>query len=173
MGTRQIPTGICKSLIRCYEIRRSELEYLSTEKLDAVLLLLGVGGALTWSIHQKLEDTMEKAARKADNPPAPVEVATIVHGPIELRRTFTGTLEAHAEFVAAPKVSGRVEQLHVDLADGVTRGQKDISRDLRRQLEGRIPGMTIRTRPPQGQFLLERLLASEEGVTVEARGFLI
>ena len=35
----------------------------------------------------------------------------------------------------------------------------------------RSPGMTIRTRAPQGQFLLERLLASEEGVTVEVRGF--
>ncbi|MCP5084366.1 MAG: efflux RND transporter periplasmic adaptor subunit [Alphaproteobacteria bacterium] len=88
-----------------------------------VLLLLGAGGALTWGIHQKLEDSVEKAARKADNPPAPVEVVAIEHGLIELRRTFTGTLEAHAEFVAAPKVSGRVEQLHVDLADGVTRGQ--------------------------------------------------
>jgi RND family efflux transporter MFP subunit len=52
-----------------------------------------------------------------------VEVATIERGPIELLRTFTGTLEARAEFVVAPKVGGRVEQLYVDLADDVTRGQ--------------------------------------------------
>jgi HAE1 family hydrophobic/amphiphilic exporter-1 len=31
--------------------------------------------------------------------------------------------------------------------------------------------MQIRTRAPQGQFLLERILATEEGVTVEVRGF--
>ena len=38
-------------------------------------------------------------------------------------RTFSGSLQAHAEFVVAPKVSGRVERLDVDLADSVTRGQ--------------------------------------------------
>jgi RND family efflux transporter MFP subunit len=54
---------------------------------------------------------------------APVEVAPIQRGPIELRRTFSGTLEARAEFVVAPKVSGRVERLAVNLADTVTRGQ--------------------------------------------------
>ncbi len=31
--------------------------------------------------------------------------------------------------------------------------------------------MTVRTRAPQGQFLLERLLGGDEGVTVEIRGF--
>jgi HAE1 family hydrophobic/amphiphilic exporter-1 len=31
--------------------------------------------------------------------------------------------------------------------------------------------MTIRTRAPQGQFLLERLLGGDEGLTVEIRGF--
>jgi len=52
----------------------------------------------------------------------PVEVTEIVRGPIELRRTFSGTLEAAAEFVVAPKVSGRIERVTVDLADTVRRG---------------------------------------------------
>ena len=51
------------------------------------------------------------------------------------------------------------------------RSNQDIARDLRRRLDGQIPGMTIRTRAPQGQFLLERILASAEGVAVEVRGF--
>nr|NIR60379.1 efflux RND transporter permease subunit [Gammaproteobacteria bacterium] len=51
------------------------------------------------------------------------------------------------------------------------RSNEEIAVDLRRRLEGRIPGMKIRVRAPQGQFLLERLLRSEEGVTVEVRGF--
>ncbi|MCA8963137.1 MAG: biotin/lipoyl-binding protein, partial [Planctomycetes bacterium] len=65
----------------------------------------------------------EGVAVKAKKPPVPVEVAVIEHGPIELQRTFTGTLEARAEFVVAPKVAGRVEQIDLDLADEVTRGQ--------------------------------------------------
>jgi RND family efflux transporter MFP subunit len=52
-----------------------------------------------------------------------VEVAQIQRGPITLQRTFSGALEATAEFVVAPKVSGRVERLGVDLADTVKRGQ--------------------------------------------------
>jgi HAE1 family hydrophobic/amphiphilic exporter-1 len=51
------------------------------------------------------------------------------------------------------------------------RSNSEIASDLRRRLEGKIAGMTIRTRAPQGQFLLERLLAAEEGVVVEVRGF--
>jgi RND family efflux transporter MFP subunit len=54
---------------------------------------------------------------------APVEVAPIEHGPIVLRRTFSGALEPQAQFVVAPKVAGRVERLRVNIADTVTRGQ--------------------------------------------------
>ena len=52
------------------------------------------------------------------------------------------------------------------------RSNVQIAKDLRRQLAGKIPGMKIRTRAPQGQFLLERVLGGgEEGLTVEIRGF--
>lgn len=51
------------------------------------------------------------------------------------------------------------------------RSNIEIAKDLRRQLDGKIPGMTIRTRAPQGQFLLERILGGNEGLTVEVRGF--
>jgi HAE1 family hydrophobic/amphiphilic exporter-1 len=51
------------------------------------------------------------------------------------------------------------------------RSNTEIAADLRERLAGRIPGMEIRVRAPQGQFLLERLLATEEGVTIEVRGF--
>jgi RND family efflux transporter MFP subunit len=53
----------------------------------------------------------------------PVEVAQIQRGPIALQRTFSGELEALAEFVVAPKVSGRVERVIVNIADSVKRGQ--------------------------------------------------
>jgi hydrophobic/amphiphilic exporter-1 (mainly G- bacteria), HAE1 family len=34
-----------------------------------------------------------------------------------------------------------------------------------------VPGMDVRVLAPQGQFLLERILGTEEGITVEVRGF--
>lgn len=55
--------------------------------------------------------------------PVPVEVADIVQGPVQLKLILTGTLEARAEFVAAPKVGGRIRFLAVDLSDTVKKGQ--------------------------------------------------
>ena len=52
------------------------------------------------------------------------------------------------------------------------RSNVEVAADLRERLRGQIPGMQIRVRAPQGQFILERLLGSDqEGVTVEVRGF--
>lgn len=51
------------------------------------------------------------------------------------------------------------------------RSNVEIAEDLRRRLEGRIAGMTVRTRAPQGQFLLERILGGDDGLTVEVRGY--
>ncbi len=63
------------------------------------------------------------SAKRGEARSAPVEVAAIENGPIELRRTFSGALEPRAEFVVAPKVGGRVERLTVNIADTVERGQ--------------------------------------------------
>ncbi|MGD8350121.1 MAG: efflux RND transporter permease subunit, partial [Gammaproteobacteria bacterium] len=52
-----------------------------------------------------------------------------------------------------------------------SRSNQEIANQLRKLLDGKIPGMKIRTRAPQGQFLLERLIANPEGVTIEVRGF--
>jgi RND family efflux transporter MFP subunit len=91
--------------------------------LPILVLLSGAAVVLAWSIYQRLAGDTDNATRRDDRQPVPVEVAAIEHGPIELLRTFSGTLEARAEFVVAPKVSGRVEQLDVDLADSVIKGQ--------------------------------------------------
>ncbi len=52
------------------------------------------------------------------------------------------------------------------------RSNTEIAADLRRRFEEEgIPGVKVRVRAPQGQFLLERLLAGVEGIIVEVRGF--
>ena len=51
------------------------------------------------------------------------------------------------------------------------RSNVQIAQDLRRLLDGRVPGMEIRVRAPQGQFLLDRLLGGDEGLTIEIRGY--
>jgi HAE1 family hydrophobic/amphiphilic exporter-1 len=51
------------------------------------------------------------------------------------------------------------------------RSNVEIAKELRKLLVNKIPGMNIRIRAPQGQFLLDRLFRGEEGITVEVRGF--
>jgi HAE1 family hydrophobic/amphiphilic exporter-1 len=51
------------------------------------------------------------------------------------------------------------------------RSNVEIAKDLRHRLTGSVPGMEILTRAPQGQFLLERILGGDEGLTIEIRGF--
>lgn len=93
------------------------------KKLIAMTTLLGLAVGLGWLIYDRLQQQTVPGRRGSAAGPVPVDVATIERGPIELHRTFSGTLEAGAEFVVAPKVSGRVERLFVNLADKVTRGQ--------------------------------------------------
>ena len=86
-----------------------------------MFLLIGVAAA-GWFILTQLQDRGEPGKGRKSSRPIPVEVAQIQHGPIELKRTFSGELEALAEFVVAPKVSGRVERVLVNIADQVNRG---------------------------------------------------
>jgi len=51
------------------------------------------------------------------------------------------------------------------------RSNVEIAQDLRRRLEGSVPGMEIRVRAPQGQFIMERILGGDEGLTIEIRGY--
>ncbi len=86
------------------------------------LVFAAAAVALGWAIKVRL-DARAAGGRATERGPTPVEVAPIEIGPIEDRRLFSGSLEAIAEFVVAPKVGGRIERILVDLADTVTRGQ--------------------------------------------------
>ena len=87
--------------------------------VTAVLL----AGLLGRGVYDKLESGRVEVREQRPRAAAPVAVAVVEVGPIEQLRSFTGTLEARAEFLAAPKIAGRIESLEVDLADRVERGQ--------------------------------------------------
>ncbi|MEZ4601030.1 MAG: efflux RND transporter periplasmic adaptor subunit [Syntrophotaleaceae bacterium] len=89
----------------------------------SVLMVLLILGVLAGWLFFRPDSAKRESLSKPSDQPIPVEVVDIVRGPMELRRTFSGALEAPSEFVVAPKVSGRVERLKVNLADQVSRGQ--------------------------------------------------
>ena len=61
--------------------------------------------------------------QKKEHRPIPVEVAAVQRAALSLQRTFSGTIDPRAQFKVAPKVSGRIQRLQVDVSDRVTRGQ--------------------------------------------------
>ncbi|MCB2169610.1 MAG: efflux RND transporter periplasmic adaptor subunit [Deltaproteobacteria bacterium] len=87
-----------------------------------VILLAVIAGA-GWHFFRPFQDQPGQDKGDSAKQPVPVEVARIEHGPIALKRSFSGELEALAEFVVAPKVNGRVERVLVNIADTVRRGQ--------------------------------------------------
>ena len=89
--------------------------------ITVLLIIVTVGIYLQLS--RSVSDPAGRSQAAKQRRPAPVETADILRGPIELKRSFSGTLEARAEFVVAPKVAGRVERLSVNIADPVSRGQ--------------------------------------------------
>lgn len=92
--------------------------------ITAIIIIVVV--VFGWEIVNRIRNMSDSTQRRGGlggSRVVPVEVAPVQIGSIELRRTFSGTLEAPEEFVVAPKISGRVKRLHVDLGDAVRRDQ--------------------------------------------------
>jgi len=95
------------------------------QKLRRLSLLAGVvavsAGGLVF-VEAFLSTTTPQVSA-SDGEPVPVEIAPVRKRAIERKRTLTGTLEAAAEFIVAPKVGGQVQLIAVDLSDEVEQGQ--------------------------------------------------
>ena len=115
-----------------------------------------VTGKMAVGTRLDLVDRQTRLMEAVVTPAVPEAVASVVSVGAHGRRADAGS-EGEISLSLVP-VSRR------------TRSNVAIARDLRQRLEGRIPGMQIRVRAPQGQFIMERILGSDEGLAVEIRG---
>jgi len=88
-----------------------------------LILFIAATAGLGWMIFHRLQTTQKPGGGRGGAASTPVEVAQIVRGPMEWRQTFSGTLESPSKLMVAPKISGRIVKLNVDLGDRVDRGQ--------------------------------------------------
>ena len=88
----------------------------------AGVLIVIIAGLVFLSARIRTADS-ELHNQKTGSKPAPIEVASIQQGSLSLLRTFSGTIEPQAQFTIAPKISGRIRQLHADVSDQVVLGQ--------------------------------------------------
>jgi RND family efflux transporter MFP subunit len=93
-----------------------------TKPIAFALSLVVLLGLSLWLLLTRFSGEKSATDRK-ETAPIPVAVENVELGSIEWRRTLSGSLESPGQFVVAPKISGRVVQLAVDLGDDVTRGK--------------------------------------------------
>ena len=88
------------------------------------IILIGLALVIAWLVYERFQEINNVSKKSTKNrQPIPVEITQIKQGPISRIRSFSGTVQAFAEFVVSPKVDGRVEQLMFDVSDTVSRGQ--------------------------------------------------
>ena len=88
-----------------------------------LIMIIAMAVGMGWTIAQRISEGKKSATSPREVLPVPVETSAVTTGPITRKRTFSGTLEADARFVVAPKVSGRLKRLDADIADVITQGQ--------------------------------------------------
>ncbi|RJP81006.1 MAG: efflux RND transporter periplasmic adaptor subunit [Desulfobacteraceae bacterium] len=88
-----------------------------------IILTGAIVSGIGWIIFNRIYSLHGSTGRSRASMPIPVEVAKITKGPMTLKRIFSGTLEAQAAFLAAPKIDGRVKRLSVDISDTVSHGE--------------------------------------------------
>ena len=158
---------------------RRVLDHRLLAVLVAVVLLGGSLGLLPWIGSEFLPPSDEGEVRVTGE----MEIGTRLEIMDRLTRRMEDIVtaavpEAVASVVSVGTVGYRPNQasrgeirLSLSPASERERSNVEIADDLRNRLAGKVPGVMVRTRAPQGQFLLERLIGGEEGIAVEIRGF--
>jgi len=90
--------------------------------LLTILILAGIV-FLGWHIYQKVSNSRKNLPRPAHKVSVAVEVAPVRIGAIKEIGAFTGSLYPFSEFILAPKISGRLEKILVNIGDKVESGQ--------------------------------------------------
>jgi len=86
--------------------------------LGAALVVLAIA---VWLIVKNLAGKAEGTGQRTGT--VAVEIAPIVEGPIRDLGLFSGTLIPKTQVVVAPKVSGKLKKLYVDIGDRLQNGQ--------------------------------------------------
>lgn len=97
--------------------------FLRMKKYFAAIVILAGLGFLGWQIYQKASDSGKGFERQRQNVPVAVEVVLVKKASIREVGKFTGSLYPFSEFILAPKISGRLEKILVNIGDTVKGGQ--------------------------------------------------
>ena len=80
-------------------------------------------GLVGWQIYQRAIKSSQGQGIRNQAAPVAVEITAVITKTIRDYGNFTGTLVPKSQFMIAPKISGRLEKLMVNIGDRVTRNQ--------------------------------------------------
>jgi len=93
------------------------------KKFLAVFITLVIIGLIGWRIYTKVSVSGKPENKTRRVRAVAVEVKPVRKADVRDIGYFTGTLLPRAKFIVAPKISGRLEKLLVNVGDNVKRGQ--------------------------------------------------
>jgi RND family efflux transporter MFP subunit len=92
-------------------------------KIIMTAVICVVAGLIGWQVIQKIIESSRGAGLERTAAPIAVEIEAVRKATIRDSGNFTGTLAPKSQFIVAPKISGRLERLLVDIGDKVSRNQ--------------------------------------------------
>lgn len=92
------------------------------KKYTIIFIMLVLAGFLSWQIYQRFSADEKHSVPQGGGGVA-VEVSEVKKTTIRDVEVFTGTLMPKSQFIAAPKIAGRLEKILVNIGDRVQHGQ--------------------------------------------------
>lgn len=95
---------------------------MKKRKIIVIVIIVLIAAAVGWQVYRRLAKSGGGERRRTAMPVA-VEIQTIKKGTIRDIGNFMGSLVPKSQFTVAPKITGRLEKLLVNIGDKVSRGQ--------------------------------------------------
>lgn len=92
------------------------------KKLILLVIIAGIGGFGVYTAYQRIKAAQSTTGIRSAGA-VPVEIKPVRRDTIKDTGVFTGSLRANSQFSVAPKVSGWLKELLVDVGDTVTQNQ--------------------------------------------------
>ena len=96
---------------------------MKKRKIILIAVIVVIVGFIGWQVIQKIIKASQGSGFERTAAPVAVEIEGVTKATIRDSGNFTGTLAPKSQFVVAPKISGRLEKLLVDIGDIVNRNQ--------------------------------------------------
>ena len=96
---------------------------MKKRKVILIVIITVVVGLVGWQISRRILGSGKGFGNQRREMPVAVEITAVKKATIRDHGNFTGTLAPKSQFMIAPKISGRLEKLMVNIGDRITRNQ--------------------------------------------------